>query len=79
MLGSIPLQHTIWNFILFRSEKENSYFLTVGKRIGDLWIITEGLKPNARIVIDALPKVAEGDTLKSNETEFKSKTTKLKE
>ena len=79
MLGSIPLQYTIWNFILFRSKKRYSYFLTVGERIGDLWIITEGLKPNARIVIDALQKVAAGDTIKPNETEFKSKTTKLKE
>ncbi len=32
----------------------------VGRRIGDLWIITKGLKPNDRVVVEGVQKVREG-------------------
>jgi membrane fusion protein (multidrug efflux system) len=32
-------------------------------RIGDLWVVDEGLKPGERIVVEGLQKVREGATV----------------
>jgi RND family efflux transporter MFP subunit len=38
--------------------------VTVGDRIGNLWIVTEGLKPGERIVVEGLLKVRDGADVK---------------
>ena len=49
--------------------------IKVAERIGDMQIVSEGLKPNDRVVIDALQKVKDGLTVKPIVTEFKSQST----
>lgn len=34
--------------------------ITVGERVGDLWIVTEGLKAGERVVVEGLQKVRDG-------------------
>ena len=38
--------------------------VTVGERVGTLWIITEGLKPGERVVVEGLMKVRDGTPVK---------------
>src|SRR5438105_1191953 len=38
--------------------------VTVGERIGNLWIVTEGLKPGERVVVEGLMKVRDGTPVK---------------
>ena len=45
-----------------------------GSRIGDMWIINKGLKPEDEVVIDALQKVSTGKKIQPKVIEFKSKT-----
>ncbi len=40
----------------------------VGERIGDMWIITEGVKAGERIVVEGLQKVREGTPVKPQST-----------
>ena len=51
--------------------------VVLGSRIGDLWLVEEGLSPNDRIVIDALQKVGDGVEIVPVDSEFKSKTNTL--
>jgi membrane fusion protein (multidrug efflux system) len=46
--------------------------ISVGKRIDDLWLITDGLEGNELIVIDGLQKVASGMKVNPTVIEFKS-------
>jgi membrane fusion protein (multidrug efflux system) len=46
--------------------------VTVGERIGDLWMITEGLKAGETVVIDGLQKVGSGLKVNPSLVEFKS-------
>ena len=39
--------------------------VTVGERVGNLWIVTEGLKAGERVVVEGLLKVREGTTVKA--------------
>jgi len=39
--------------------------VTVGDRVGKLWIVTEGLKPGERVVVDGLQKVKDGAAVKA--------------
>jgi membrane fusion protein (multidrug efflux system) len=32
----------------------------VGERIGEMWIITEGIKPGERVIVEGIQKVKEG-------------------
>lgn len=48
--------------------------IKTGGRIGDLWLITEGLEENEQVVIDGLQKVATGMVISPILTEFESKT-----
>jgi membrane fusion protein (multidrug efflux system) len=43
-------------------------------KIGDLWLITEGLEAGDQVVIDGLQKVATGMEIVPVLTEFKSQT-----
>jgi membrane fusion protein (multidrug efflux system) len=38
--------------------------VTVGDRVGKLWIISEGVKPGERVVVEGLQKVRDGATVK---------------
>src|SRR5262249_9230548 len=38
--------------------------VTVGERVGNLWIVTNGLKPGERVVVEGVMKVKEGAVVK---------------
>lgn len=38
--------------------------VTVGDRVGNLWIVTEGVKPGERVIVEGLQKVRDGATVK---------------
>jgi membrane fusion protein (multidrug efflux system) len=38
--------------------------VTVGERIGSLWVIEDGLKPGDRIIVEGMQKVRDGQTVK---------------
>ena len=38
--------------------------VTVGERVGKLWIVSEGLKPGERVVMEGLLKVRDGAAVK---------------
>jgi multidrug efflux pump subunit AcrA (membrane-fusion protein) len=38
--------------------------VTVGDRVGQLWIVTEGLKPGERVVVEGVTKVRDGSAVK---------------
>ena len=48
--------------------------VTVGSRLGDLWLIRDGLDGNESIVIDGLQKVASGMSVNPEVIEFESQT-----
>ena len=48
--------------------------VTVGERLGDLWLITEGLNAGESVVIDGLQKVGSGLKINPTLIEFESKT-----
>ena len=39
--------------------------LTVADRVGDLWIVTEGLKPGEQVIVEGVMKVRDGATVKA--------------
>lgn len=47
--------------------------VTVGARIGDLWLIKEGIEPRDLVVIDGLQKVGDGLVVNPQLIDFKSK------
>jgi membrane fusion protein (multidrug efflux system) len=49
--------------------------IKAGERIGDMQIVSEGLQPGDKVVIDALQKVKSGLTIKPVVIDFKSKST----
>jgi len=57
------------------SNKVEARQIVTGQRIDDYWVVSEGLKPNDRIVIDALQKVQSGMVISPSLIEFQSKTT----
>ena len=38
--------------------------VTVGERIGSLWVIEDGLKPGDRVIVEGMQKVRDGQTVK---------------
>lgn len=48
--------------------------ITVGERLGDLWLISEGLNAGESVVIDGLQKVGSGLKINPTLIEFESKT-----
>ena len=59
------------------SNKVESRQIIPGQKINDMWVITEGLKSNERIVIDALQKVRSGMEISPSLIEFQSQNTSL--
>ncbi len=47
--------------------------VTPGERIGDMWLITEGITTTDKIVMDGIQKVRSGMTVTAKAVEFKSK------
>jgi RND family efflux transporter MFP subunit len=43
--------------------------VTVGERVGKMWIVTQGLKPGERVVVEGLMKVRDGAPVKIGSTE----------
>jgi membrane fusion protein (multidrug efflux system) len=39
--------------------------VTVGERVGKMWIVTDGLKPGERVVVEGLMKVRDGAVVKA--------------
>jgi len=64
-------QHSV--YVVNADNIIESRTIKTGERIGDLWLITKGLKPNENIVLEGLQKVFDGMEIKPNVTEFESK------
>jgi len=45
--------------------------ITVGPKIGSLWLITDGLKPGEKIVYEGLQKVKDGTSVKPTVADVK--------
>src|SRR5262249_2170745 len=50
--------------VVTSDDKVNIRLVSVADQVGDLWIVTEGLKPGERVVIEGLQKVRDGATVK---------------
>ena len=64
-------QHSV--YAVNAENKIEARTIKAGARIGDLWLINEGLKPNDKIVIEGLQLVSDGMEIKPVITEFESK------
>jgi len=60
-------------YIVTNDSIVESRQIVTGERIGDMWIINDGLEPGEKVVIDALQKVGSGMKVKPQLSEFKSK------
>jgi len=60
----IELQGSQQVVVVTRDDKASIRPVTVGDKVGNLWIVTEGLKPGERVVVDGLQKVRDGATVK---------------
>ena len=70
----IELQGQYSLFVIKDDNTVESRIVTVGERIGDLWMITEGLNGDESVVIDGVQKIGSGMTVNATTTEFESKT-----
>jgi len=68
------LQGRFTVFVLEEGNIVKSRQVKVSDRIGDLWLIKEGLAENEQVVIDGLQKVATGMEIKPVVTKFESQT-----
>ena len=66
-------QHSVY-VVTEDSIVENKQIVT-GERIGDMWLVKEGLEPGGKVVIDALQKVNSGLKVNPQLIEFESKST----
>ena len=64
-------QHSV--YIVNENNKVENRQIVAGERIGDLWLVREGLQAGEKVVIDALQKVSSGLEVKPEITVFKSK------
>ncbi len=69
----IELQGQYSVYIVDKDSIVQNRQIVTGERIGDLWLVREGLKANDKVVIDALQKVGSGMKVIPEVTEFKSK------
>ena len=60
-------------YIVNDENKVESRQINVGGRVGDFWLVSEGLGPDELVVIDALQKLTSGMTVKPQVTDFNSK------
>jgi len=63
-------QHSV--YVVNDTNKVESRQITAGERIGDMWLINDGLKAGEKIVIDALQKVRTGLEVTPKVTIFQS-------
>ncbi|MCD4680387.1 MAG: efflux RND transporter periplasmic adaptor subunit [Bacteroidales bacterium] len=66
-------QHSV--YVVNSENKVESRQIKTRSRIGDMWLIKEGLNPDDKVVLEGLQKVSEGMEIKSVITDFESKTT----
>jgi membrane fusion protein (multidrug efflux system) len=59
-------------YVVNKENKVETRQVDAAERIGDMWLINDGLKPGEYVVIDALQKVASGLEVKPEVTVFKS-------
>jgi len=59
----IELQGSQQVAVVGPDEKVSIRPVKVGDRVGNLWIVTEGLKPGERVVVEGLQKVRDGATV----------------
>lgn len=64
-------QHSV--YIVDQNNTVQSRQVTATEKVGDLWLITEGLEATDRVVIDALQKVATGVVVDPQEMQYESK------
>jgi RND family efflux transporter MFP subunit len=50
--------------VVTSDDKVSIRLVTVGDQVGDLWIVTGGLKPGERVVVEGLQKVRDGAPVK---------------
>jgi RND family efflux transporter MFP subunit len=50
--------------VVTSDDKVNIRLVTVGDQVGDRWIVTGGLKPGERVVVEGLQKVRDGAAVK---------------
>jgi RND family efflux transporter MFP subunit len=60
----IELQGSQQVAVVGSDDKVSIRPVTVGERVGNLWIITKGLKPGERVVVEGLQKVRDGVPVK---------------
>lgn len=60
----IELQGSHQVAVVGDDNKVNIRAVQVGERVGKLWIVTEGLKPGERVVVEGLMKVRDGAPVK---------------
>ena len=60
----IELQGSQQVVVVTHDDKASIRPVTVGDKVGNLWIVTDGLKPGERVVVDGLQKVRDGATVK---------------
>ena len=68
----IELQGQYSVFAVDGSNTVQSKQITIGERIGDLWLVTDGLNPGESIVIEGLQKVGSGLKVNPSVIEFES-------
>jgi multidrug efflux pump subunit AcrA (membrane-fusion protein) len=51
-------------FVVGAGDKAEPRVLTVGQTVGDKWLVTSGLKPGDRLIVEGLQKVRPGGALK---------------
>jgi RND family efflux transporter MFP subunit len=61
----IELQGSHQVAVVGTDNKVSIRAVTVGERVGPLWIVTEGLKPGERVVVEGLMKVRDGAPVKA--------------
>ena len=69
----VELQGKYSVFVVDGENKIESRQVDLSDRLGDLWLVREGLKGDEKLVIDALQRVRTGMIISPQETEFKSK------
>ena len=60
----IELQGSHQVVVVTSDDKATTRPVTVGDKVGNLWIVTEGLKPGERVVVEGLQKARDGATVK---------------
>jgi len=66
-------QHSV--YVVTEDSIVENRQITTSERIGDLWMVSDGLEPGDKIVIDALQKVNSGLKVNPQLIEFESKST----